>query len=73
MLGFTGKADQVAEPALVTLGDLDHALSVTDSVALVAADGGATATATLRGTGGCRRAPDLAAASPRAGPPTASR
>ncbi len=49
MLGFTGKADQVAEPALVTLGDLDHALSITDSVSLVAADGGATTTATLAG------------------------
>ncbi len=49
MLRFTGKADQVGEPALVTLGDLDHALSVTDSVSLVAANGGSTATAALVG------------------------
>ena len=33
----------------MTLGDLDHALSVTDSVALVAANGGSAPTATLVG------------------------
>ncbi len=43
LVGFTGKADAVAEPTLVTLGDLDLALSVTDSVALVPANGDATA------------------------------
>lgn len=49
MLRFTGKADQVGAPALVTLGDLDHALSVTDSVSLVATNGGSTPTAALVG------------------------
>ena len=44
LLGFSAKADAIAEPALVTLGELGLALSVTDSVALAAAeDGGATA------------------------------
>ena len=44
MIGFAGKADAVAEPTLVTLGELGLALSVTDSVALAPAeDGGATA------------------------------
>jgi uncharacterized protein (TIGR03083 family) len=49
LLGFTGRADQVGEPAVVTLGDLGHALSVTDSVSLVPADGGSVATAALVG------------------------
>jgi uncharacterized protein (TIGR03083 family) len=43
LVGFTGKADVVAEPTLVGLGDLDLALSVTDSVALVPAGGDVTA------------------------------
>ena len=43
LVGFTGRADAVAEPALVGLGDLDLALSVTDSVALVPAVGDVTA------------------------------
>ena len=49
LLGFTGKADQVGEPALVSLGDLEHDLSVTDSVALVPATGNGDATAALVG------------------------
>jgi uncharacterized protein (TIGR03083 family) len=49
MLRFSGKADQVDGPALVTLGDLDHALSVTDAVSLVEADGDCAATATFIG------------------------
>jgi uncharacterized protein (TIGR03083 family) len=45
LVGFTGKADALTEPARVTLGDLGLALSITDSVALVPAEeGGATAT-----------------------------
>jgi uncharacterized protein (TIGR03083 family) len=48
MLGFIGKADALGEPALVTLGDLDVSLSVTDSVALVPTNG-AAATAALVG------------------------
>ena len=44
LVGFTGKADALPEPALVTLGDLGVALSVTDAVALAPADeDGATA------------------------------
>ena len=43
LLGFTGKADAVNGPALVGLADLDHALSVTDAVALVPAGGDLTA------------------------------
>ena len=43
LVGFTGKADVVAEPTQVDLGDLDLALSVTDSVALVPAGGDVTA------------------------------
>jgi len=39
LLGFIGKADALSEPALVTLGDLDVSLSVTDSVALVPTNG----------------------------------
>jgi uncharacterized protein (TIGR03083 family) len=48
LLGFTAKADQVAEPAIVSLGDLDHALVITDSVSIVPA--GADTTATLVGS-----------------------
>ena len=46
LLGFTGKADQVSEPARVALGDLDLVLTITDSVALVprGADSDVTAT-----------------------------
>lgn len=43
LVGFSGRADVVAEPALVGLGDLDLALSVTDAVALVPAGGDVTA------------------------------
>ena len=47
LLGFIGKADALSEPAVVTLGDLGLALSVTDTVALVpAAEAQATATFT---------------------------
>ncbi len=49
LLGFIGKADALGEPAVVTLGDVGVALSVTDTVALVPADG-AAATATLTGS-----------------------
>lgn len=49
LVGFTAKADAVTEPALVTLGDLGLALSVTDSVALVPAEEG-DATASFDGT-----------------------
>jgi len=49
LLGFIGKADALREPALISLGDLGRALSVTDSVALVAADSGSTPTATFTG------------------------
>ena len=49
LLGFIGKADAVTEPAVVTLGDLGLALSVTDAVALVPADA-AAATATFTGS-----------------------
>jgi uncharacterized protein (TIGR03083 family) len=48
LLGFIGKADALTEPAVVTLGDLGVALSVTDTVALVPTEG-AAATATLDG------------------------
>ena len=37
LLGFTGRADEVEEPALVGLADLDHDLEVTDAVRLVPA------------------------------------
>ena len=43
LVGFTGKADVVAEPTLVGLADLDLDVSVTDSVALVPAGGDVTA------------------------------
>ena len=47
LLGFIGKADVLPEPAVVTLGDLGLALSLTDTVALVpAADAELTATFT---------------------------
>ena len=49
LLGFTGKADQVAEPARVALGDLDQVLTITDSVALVPADADLDLTATFVG------------------------
>ncbi len=48
LLGFIGKADAVSEPAVVALGDVGFALSVTDTVALVPTDD-AVATATLTG------------------------
>ncbi len=48
LLGFIGKADALAEPAVVTLGDLGVSLSVTDTVALVPTDP-AAASATLTG------------------------
>ncbi len=49
LLGFIGKADALGEPAVVTLGDLGLALSVTDTVALVPA-AGSEATATFTGS-----------------------
>ncbi len=44
LLGFTAKADAVAEPAVVDLVGLDHDLSIGDAVALVPAGGVTTAT-----------------------------
>ena len=49
LLGFIGKADALPEPAVVALGDLGVALSVTDTVALVD-PAGAEATATFAGS-----------------------
>ena len=49
LLGFIGKADALPEPAVVTLGDLGVALSVTDTVALVD-PAGAEATARFTGS-----------------------
>ena len=48
LLGFIGKADALSEPAVVALGDVGLALSVTDTVALVPTDE-TVATATLTG------------------------
>ena len=49
LLGFTGKADQVAEPSRVALGDLDRVLAITDSVAVVPAGADSNVTATFVG------------------------
>ncbi|WP_377642218.1 maleylpyruvate isomerase N-terminal domain-containing protein [Oryzobacter terrae] len=48
MLGFTARADEVAQPALVDLAALDHDLSIDGSVSLV--PGGATTTARFEGS-----------------------
>lgn len=49
LLGFTAKADRVSQPAVVALDELDHALAITDSVALVPTDAGTAITATFVG------------------------
>ncbi len=46
LLGFTARADEVDEPALVGLADLDHDLEVDDAVRLVATGGTRTASFT---------------------------
>ena len=46
LLGFTGKADRLTEPAVVRIDGTDLAIAVADSVALVPDAGAATATFT---------------------------
>ena len=44
LLGFIGKADQLATPAVVDIAGSGYAISVADSTAVVASDGTSTAT-----------------------------